>query len=409
MNGQRAMNWPLLWKSGLVLLLLAMGFVVSCTKVSKHDTDFVKRPSVAKPNQLKVTQRSWSQLTGWGQDDLATAMISFENSCRVFRSRSPDRLVGRTTLGGRIQDWLPACQALTRVDPNNSLATRLFFEQHFIPYAVLGHKSKTTSSDTGTFTGYYEAELFASRRRQGAYIYPIYKPPHYLILEGEKASRLDQFGRLMKFHDRQEIEGGVIANQNNEILWGNDPVDIFMLHIQGSGLARLDDGTTMRLSYAAHNGHKFASIVSAMEAEGFSRSYGLDIQSMSRWLKSNPAAAWRAMLANPRYIFFQPNSRNGAIGAQGVPLTPQRSLAVDPAFIPLGAPLWLDTRAHNGQQTVPLRRMVIAQDTGNAIKGPVRGDFFWGSGKDALTWAGNMKQQGTYHILLPRNMSFNGV
>ena len=166
----------------------------------------------------------------------------------------------------------------------------------------------------------------------------------------------------------------------------------------------MDDGSQVRLSYASHNGHPFRSIVPAMEAEGFERSYGLDIQSMSRWLKENPAKAHRAMLSNPRFIFFAINRESGPMGAQGVPLTPRRSLAVDPNFIPLGSPLWLNTRAHNGETTVPLQRLVIAQDTGNAIKGPIRGDFYWGSGADALQWAGNMKEKGGYHILLPKKI-----
>jgi membrane-bound lytic murein transglycosylase A len=402
MNGQLERLSP--WKLLAIFFVLALGLVVACTRVNRYDSEFTTAPQTVKENRLALTRASFGQLEGWQQDDLRGAFQSFANSCRSFLARDPSRFAGRTTLSGQVRDWQPACLAMRQVDPNSTPAIRYFFETHFQPYAVHGERKKQTANNRGTFTGYYEAELQASNRPYGPYRYPIYAKPHELILEGSKASRLDEFGRVVTFYDRSQIESGVLKNRGYELLWASNPVDLFMLHIQGSGIAKMDDGSQVRLSYASHNGHPFRSIVPAMEAEGFERSYGLDIQSMSRWLKENPAKAHRAMLSNPRFIFFAINRESGPMGAQGVPLTPRRSLAVDPNFIPLGSPLWLNTRAHNGETTVPLQRLVIAQDTGNAIKGPIRGDFYWGSGADALQWAGNMKEKGGYHILLPKKI-----
>lgn len=392
------------WKILFVMSALLLGLVVACTKVSRYDKEIISTPQTVKENRLSVTKSSYRHLVGWQQDDLRGAFQSFANSCRYFLARDPSRYAGRTTLAGQVKDWQPACLAMRQVDPNSSPAVRHFFESYFQPYAVSGEQNKAAVTNQGTFTGYYEAELDTARTAYGPYRYPIYAKPKELILEGSKASRLDEFGRVVGFYDRTQIEAGVLRGHGNELLWAKNPVDLFMLHIQGSGVANMDDGSQLRLSYASHNGHPFRSIVPAMEAEGFERSYGLDIQSMSRWLKENPAKAHRAMLTNPRFIFFAINREGGPVGAQGVPLTPRRSLAVDPDFVPLGAPLWLNTRAHNGETSVPLQRLVIAQDTGSAIKGPVRGDFYWGSGPDALQWAGNMKEKGGYHILLPKGL-----
>jgi membrane-bound lytic murein transglycosylase A len=201
--------------------------------------------------------------------------------------------------------------------------------------------------------------------------------------------------------DRAAIAGGALDGRGLELLWVDDPVDAFILHIQGSGRVTLPDGAVVRLGYAGNNGHAYVAIGRLMRARGLLPADEINMPAIARWLRANPVAGAALMAENPRYIFFRERVGAGPIGAQGVALTPGRSLAVDDALIPLGAPLWLDTTGPPPGGG-PLRRLVIAQDTGSAIKGAVRGDLFWGAGADAFEAAGRMNQRGRYYILLPQ-------
>jgi membrane-bound lytic murein transglycosylase A len=204
---------------------------------------------------------------------------------------------------------------------------------------------------------------------------------------------------------RAEIEAGALRGQGLEFLWLKDPVDAFFLQIQGSGIVKVTDGTEMRVGYAGNNGQGFVAIGKIMIEEGIIDRKSASMQTIRTWLRANPAKAQAMMNRNPRFIFFREVKENGPVGAMGVTLTAGRSLAVDPAFVPLGLPLWLDTSwpiDHGpAKKGSPLRRLMMAQDVGTAIKGPVRGDFFWGSGEAALTFAGSMKNPGNWFMLLP--------
>ncbi|MHA1569976.1 MAG: murein transglycosylase A, partial [Alphaproteobacteria bacterium] len=207
--------------------------------------------------------------------------------------------------------------------------------------------------------------------------------------------------RLEPYPARARIVSGALDGALPVLLWLDDPADAFVLHIQGSGRVRLAGGGTVRVGYDGNNGHPFVSIGRKMLDRGLIEPEDASMQAIRRWLRANPAKARALLDEYPRYIFFREIEGEGPIGAQGVALTPGRSLAVDPQFVPLGAPLWLDT-SQPGSSDQPLRRLVVAQDTGGAILGAVRGDLFWGTGEAALEEAGRMKQPGQYYQLLPR-------
>ena len=198
----------------------------------------------------------------------------------------------------------------------------------------------------------------------------------------------------------EEIDAGALAGRGLELLWAADPVDAFFLHVQGSGRVIFPDGRVQRVGFAGSNGHSFYAIGRALIEEGIVSREESSMQKIRDWLRANPDKAREVMQRNARYIFFRTIDGDGPIGAQGVPLTPGRSLAVDSSLLPLGVPLWLDTTWPATDK--PLRRLMVAQDVGSAIKGAVRGDFFWGSGEPALEQAGRMKQTGRYYLLLPK-------
>ena len=209
-------------------------------------------------------------------------------------------------------------------------------------------------------------------------------------------------GRILPYHRRADIQKGALRDAAPVLVWVDDAIDAFLLHVQGSGRIVLEDGAVMRVGYAGNNGHGYVSIGRVLIDQGELPSGRAGWRQIRDWITRNPSKAETLLARNPRYIFFREISGDGPIGAQGVALTPRRSLAVDRKFIPLGLPIWLDT-VWPGQDERPLRRLMVAQDTGSAIKGPIRGDFFWGYGKDALAEAGRMKSPGQYYIFLPKS------
>lgn len=324
-------------------------------------------------------------LPGWRTERHGDALAAFRQSCAVIAQRNADAPLSPSALGGTVGDWAEVCALAVRLNPEDHPRARQFFLDQFKAFEVRGE---------GTFTGYYEAELNGARRPGGGYRWPLYARPHDLV-NGQA------------YLTRAEINRGALHGRGLELFYVDDPVDAFMLQIQGSGVIRLPDGTRTRVGYAGNNGHDFVSLRAEMERRGFDKSvYGASIQSYTRWLKERPQIAAAVMNTNPRFIFFTENPEQGAVGAQGIRLTPERSLAVDLDFMPLHAPMWLETSATapNGS-TRSIHRMMVAQDTGSAINGVVRGDYFWGSGEGALAMAGRMKSQGVYTILLPNGLA----
>ena len=312
-------------------------------------------------------------------------------------------------MGGAVSDWLPLCAAAGKVGRGDDQAARYFFETWFTPYLATDN-----GSPQGLFTGYYEAELHGAWTRRGRYQTPIYSPPAGLISadlgrfndqwKGQSITGRVVGGRLTPLETRAEIEGGALTGKGLELLWVDDPVDAFFLHVQGSGRVAMEDGQVVRLGFAGRNGHAYVSIGRELVNSGAIAKDRVSMGTIRAWLKAHPGQGAKLMARNPSYIFFRVAKGDGPIGAQGVALTPGRSLAVDKRFVPYGLPVWLDTTDPlKGNAT--LRRLVVAQDTGGAIKGVVRGDLFWGFGAAAGERAGSMKQSGRYFLLIPNSVA----
>lgn len=375
-------------------------------------------PPAPAATRLLLEPAEFGDLPGWENDRMAETLPALLRSCGRLLSQPPDRPVGPDGLAGTVADWRAPCEAAAALPPGDHAAARSFFARMFAPFAVL-KADREGVTDEGLFTGYYEPELVGSRRQGADFATPLYRRPADLVTvdlgefradwKGESIVGRVVEGRLRPYHDRAAIDSGALDGQAAELVWVADPVDAFFLQIQGSGRVQLAGGDWIRVGFAASNGHPFRGIARDLIDMGVLPKEDASMQAVRDWLRANPDQASALMQKNPRYIFFReitgPDAlADGPLGAQGVPLTPLRSLAVDPGFLPLGAPLWLDTTwpAGTPEGGQPLQRLMIAQDTGGAIKGPIRGDVFWGTGEAALARAGGMKQAGRYFLLLPR-------
>ena len=359
-------------------------------------------PTGAPRAELEVV--AFSALPGWPDPRLAEAVPAFRRSCAVLLERPDEQPLGPPQ-AGRIADWRPICAELETVGDQQA-ALRALIERSFIPYIV-----HDRGEPNGLFTGYFEAELRGARQPDAVYNVPIYRRPADLVtvelgqfrsdLAGETIAGRVEDQRFVPYHRRGAIDDGVLAGRNLELLWLADPIDAFVLHVQGSGRVILPDGEVVRIGYAGNNGHAYHSIGRELIDRGALTLSEASWQGIRRWVEDNPDEARALLAANPRYVFFREIEGEGPIGALGVALTAGRSLAVDPRHVPLGVPVWLDTVMPNSDQ--PLQRLMLAQDKGGAITGVVRGDFFWGYGAPALAQAGKMKSRGRYFLLLPKS------
>lgn len=350
------------------------------------------QPSLSWSTALRVS--SFDAMAGWAEDDPREAWSALQRSCSGLRSQ---------------RAWDAVCTAVSSVDGTNQEAVRAFFESLFTPYQVINLDGTTE----GTVTGYYEPIIRGSRRPSPAYSFPIYGVPDDLLVVDLSAvypelKHLRLRGRLegrrvVPYYTRAEIGNGKAAVRGRELIWTDDPVELFFLQVQGSGRVQLDTGETVRLSYADQNGHPYRSLGRQLVEQGELTLDQASMQGIKGWAARNPERLVQALNSNASYVFFHetPASTDGPTGALGVPLTAGRSLAVDPRAIPLGAPVFLSTTWPNS--SLPLRRLMFAQDTGGAIKGAVRADYFWGSGDEAGVSAGRMRQTGQMWVLLPRD------
>jgi len=387
----------------IVATLLSVSMAVAACERAPDKTESM----LPTPESVRLERVDFADLPGWDDDDLGKALPALRRTCDKLAGRPADTALGPNGYAGRVGQWDAACQAIANAgsDPDRNL--REVLTERFVAFAVSGPRGRD-----GTITGYYEASLDAARRRHGPYRHPVYAPPRDLItadldrfkdgLDGKRIVGRVKGNRLVPYHGRKAIASGALDGKAEVLLWADDPVDVFFLHVQGSGIADLPGGKTQRIGYAASNGREFTAIGRELIDSGALDGDDMSMQAIRDWLKANPDRARDLMYRNARYIFFREIDGQGPIGAFGVPLTAGRSIAVDPDAIPLGAPMWLAT-THPASEK-PLQRLVVAQDTGNAIQGTVRGDFFWGHGDAALAKAGRMKQQGRYWLLLPKTV-----
>ncbi|WP_404711595.1 murein transglycosylase A [Sphingomonas sp. MMS24-J13] len=325
-------------------------------------------------------------------DTASAARSAFLSSCRVLTRRNDASKLTRPS------DWLPACTAAAASDSDPVL----FFQQQF-ETAIVG-------SGATYDTGYYEPEIQGSRTHDPGYDTPVYRRPPDLVeidpgiaagrtATGKKQRGRMQNGQLVPYYERAEIDNGALANQDLEIAWAQDPVELFFLEIQGSGRLRLSDGTIMRIGYDGQNGRDYVGIGKWMRDQGMiggTTGYATSMQGIMQWLRDHPDQAAGVMQQNKSYVFFRELTGPGPIGALGVPVVGHVSIAADPNFTPLGAPVWISA------DRPEVTGLWVAQDSGGAIRGPNRFDTFWGAGVLARITAGGMSARGQALILVPR-------
>jgi len=350
----------------------------------------------------------FSALPGWSDDTPSAALPSFAASCRALIARPESAAT-----------WRRACAAASAVATRDDAAARAFFEAQFTPYEV----TTADGIDVGRVTGYYEPMLKGSRVRNNRYRYPLYAPPDDLLtvelgetfpeLKSERVrGRLDG-KRVVPYWARAEIDAGQARLSGRELVWLDDPIEAFFVHIQGSARIELADRSSIRVGYADQNGHPYRSVGRVLIERGELTLDKASMQGIKAWGRQHPDKLPSLLAENPSYVFFREiaadpvHGIDGPIGALGVPLAAGRAIAVDARFLPLGAPVFLAT-------TYPLsdarlQRLVLAQDTGGAIRGALRADYFWGSGDDAGRNAGRMNQTGRMWLLWPINAAPPGV
>jgi membrane-bound lytic murein transglycosylase A len=385
----------------------------------------------------------FEEIEGWRQDDPSLVLEAFIRSCAVFENLEPDapanpleNLGGANagvTFGGRVSDWLRPCAEARALyvsafsdTASRRGAFRSFFEFHFQPVRLLSvreplpdgraRRAGSRIEREGVFTGYFEPVYEASREPTERHTAPLLPRPDDLVevdlglfrdeLKGERIAGRVENGRLKPYDVRNGIETRAAADA---LAW-LDPNDLFFLQIQGSGQLVFDDGGVLRVGYAGQNGHPYTAIGRVMVERGVMPLEAVSMQSIRAWLDGASHDAARELRdQNASYVFFRELEtvapELGPLGAQGAPLTPGRSLAVDRRFTTLGAPVWVDIEPVEAVGGEPIRRLMIAQDTGGAIRGPIRGDVFWGSGDEAAALAGAMNAKGSMIVLLPRRLA----
>jgi len=393
-------------KMRVVLSTVALFMLtVSCAPVPKV-TNVPPPAKDVKTTKIELRSTGFSALPGWADDQHGAALVAFRKSCARMLTLPATRKVAANdgAPGGTIANWKGPCAAALAADHQDDALARRFFETWFVPYEVAD-----AGVTKGLFTGYYEPELNGAWNRGGKFQTPLYARPDDLVsvslgafddeLGGNTIWGRVVGGKLKPYAARASIESGKVNNLR-PLLWVDDAVDAFFLHIQGSGRVRMKDGGIVHVGFAGKNGRTYKSVGRILIDSGEIPANRLTMSAIRNWVQQRPKAGPDLLRQNPSYVFFRLLKGDGPLGAQGVALTAGRSLAVDRRYVPLGAPLWLMT--HDPLDAAkPFQRLMIAQDTGGAIRGVVRGDIFFGPGDRAAKRAGNMKRPGRYFILLP--------
>jgi peptidoglycan lytic transglycosylase A len=354
---------------------------------------------------------SWADIPGWGDDDQLAAYRTFRASCRPIVAQK-DPPADAKALGTSLRD---PCRAARATEISDGAKARAFFEQNFTPLKI-----SRLGQDDGFVTGYYEPVLEGSRTQTDVYNVPVYRRPSNLFVRGYKqdAPGLPNKGpvyrkigrrKLVPYYDRAEIEDGAIAGRGLEICWLKDQTDLLFAQIQGSARIRLQDGSTIRINYDAHNGYPYTAVGRVLIDRGIIPKEEMSMQKIQDWMEQNPDGAKDVRRQNRSYVFFREvplSDKDEAVGAQGVPLTPGRSIAVDRSLHVYGTPFFIEgvLPIDSAQARTPFHRLMIAQDTGSAITGPARADLYFGAGADAGKVSGRLKNNMRFVMLVPKTL-----
>ncbi|MGD0191920.1 MAG: MltA domain-containing protein [Rhizomicrobium sp.] len=395
-GSQRSPALPL-----LILILIVVGGIAV----------WVWREKFVVPSaRLELTPVSFASLPGWAGTDARGALAAFRRTCTSWANEPPTHALGGAGYAGAVADWDGVCANLPGGTVSEEAARR-YFESGFTPVMV-------GSGSDGLFTGYYEPEIHASRRKHGAYAVPIYGVPDDLItadlglfrddLKGDHVTGRVVGHTFVPYFNRADIDAHGLPHAP-VLLYANDPVQVFFLHIQGSGRMRFEDGSFERLAYAGQNGRPYTPVGRTLISEGAIDRSQMSMQAIRSWMQTHTDAARNVMETDQSFVFFHTapigDPSLGSPGSEGLPLTPEASIAVDTRLHALGAPFYVAATAPDSDPAKPERtldRVFIAQDTGGAIKGAARADVFWGFGRDAESVAGRMKSTGSFYVLLPK-------
>ncbi len=389
-----------------VSLILVLLLAACATPPEKPTADADKKEDAP----LVITRSSYAALPGWGGDNFDGWRQALSRSCEKVAVLKPDANFGPDPRFGTAAAWQDACLRFMEMSSTAPQSYKAYFERMFTPYEV-----RAGNETEGLFTGYYEASLRGSLTKQGKYNVPLHARPSDLVmvnlgefreeLKGQRIAGRVKDGNLKPYETREQILAGKLPPAQDKVLvWVDDPVEAFFVQVQGSGVVQLDDGKVMRIGYDGQNGHIYYAIGRELVKRGELTKDNVSMQAIRGWLETHPDQAAELMNTNKSYVFFRALTGEGPIGGQNVALTPGRSLAIDRALLPYGMPVWLDS-APPGDQGERIRKMMITQDTGGAIRGPVRGDYFWGFGADAEHNAGLMKSKGRYWVLIPSTVT----
>jgi membrane-bound lytic murein transglycosylase A len=387
------------------------GLVTSLVSVVLYVT--ANAASAEEPLKLANTQLEpvkWTELAGWTADDHLAAFATYEKSCQALGK------IRGTEEHGLIHGALwNVCRKALALRPHDVTTARTFFEQNFQPVRIA-----RPGETRGLLTGYYEPVVRGSRFPSPEFHVPLYCRPPYLVAAGykpgsdafpNKGARIGRFNekhQLVPYYDRGAIEAGALDGQKLEICWVNDPLDVLAIQIEGSARVILEDGTPLRVNYDSHNGYPYSSIDRVLIERNLVPRKEMSTQRIREWMAAHPDEAAKVRAANRSYVFFRItglSNEGEPVGAQGVPLTPGRSIAVD-RLHEYGTPFFIEANlpVESEKSVSPFRRLMIAQDTGSAIVGPARADLYWGAGDDSARIASRIRHLGQFVMLLPREL-----
>ncbi|MGY3610068.1 MULTISPECIES: murein transglycosylase A [unclassified Bradyrhizobium] len=390
----------------------------SPAKATRHSavqhTRHLPYPNLELPLQISSSQYeplAWTDMPGWSDDDHLAAYKAFRASCRPIAAEHGLPSESKA-LGTSLRD---PCRIAKGPELTDEAKAKAFFEEHFLPLRI-----SRLGEGEGFVTGYYEPVLDGSRTQTDVYNVPVYRRPSNLFVRGAKQSSsglpnkgqvFRKIGRrkLVPYYDRAEIEDGAIAGRGLEICWLKEQTDLLFAQIQGSARVRFEDGSTLRINYDAHNGYPYTPVGRILIDRGIIPKEQMSMQKIRDWMAQNPDGAKELRRQNRSYVFFrevQLSDKDEAVGAQGVPLTPGRSIAVDKALHVYGTPFFIEGELpiESEQSKTPFRRLMIAQDTGSAIVGPARADLYFGAGADAGKVSGRLRHNMRFVMLVPRSL-----